>query len=60
MEADAGHCADHHGTSFAPATGNVNRHVDPNRFRRANPVQAGTDRLFGRAIPVLQVSHYVC
>lgn len=60
MEADTGHCADSHGTSFAPATHNVNRSINPNRFRRADSIQAGTDWLFGRAVPVLQISHHVC
>ena len=47
MEADVGPRADHHGISRASATGNVDRFVNPNRFRRAGPVQAGADWLFG-------------
>lgn len=60
MEADAGHYVDHRGTSLAAATDNINRFANPDRFQRANSVQAGTDWLFGGAISVLQVSHHVC
>ena len=60
LEEDFGRCADPSGTSGAAAIDDVHRPVDTNRFRRANPVQAGTDWLFGRAVSVLQIPHHVC